>query len=294
MTEAGAVTSVARRRLRSFRVPVLIVALFGVLVGTRGLNVLVQDVPPLALIMGIATAVGALVFYVWLSKTVELRPSVPELARAGRWSGLGRGAAIGAIAFFAVMGLIAAFGGVKAMSYGSFGGFLVSMGAFASVAVNEELLFRGVVFRILEERVGTVLAIVGSSLLFGLVHLVNGGATVEGTLAIALQGGCLTAAAYAATRSLWLPIGFHFAWDFVESGVFSAADSGTASNGIVHTTLSNQTILTGGAFGPEAGLVALVVCAVPTVLLLVSAKRNGLLRPRPWAAVQSSPASPVR
>lgn len=294
MREHNDTPSVARQRLRKCRVPVLIVAFAAVLLGTRGLNILAGDVAILALVVGLATAAGALWCYVRLSKTVELRPDVPELASTARWSGLGRGAAIGSAAFVGVMALIAVFGGVKAMSWGTVGGFLAGFGAFASVAVNEELLFRGVVFRILEERVGTWIALVASSLLFGLIHLVNGGATLEGTLAIALQGGLLMASAYIATRSLWVPIALHFAWDFLESGVFSVADSGTASNGLLRTTLSGPTVLTGGAFGPEAGLAALLVCAVPTVLFLRSAARNGLLRRAPWRAVQSSPASPVR
>ncbi|HVV20292.1 MAG TPA: CPBP family intramembrane glutamic endopeptidase [Pseudonocardiaceae bacterium] len=294
MGEADATTgvSVARRRLRRFRVPVLVVVLFAVLVATRELNVLADHMAVIGLVVGIATAAGAILFYVWLSRTVELRPNVPELGADGRWSGLACGAAIGATMFTVTMALIAVFGGFASLSRGSVGGCLISFGAFASVAVNEELLFRGVVFRILEERAGTVVALVGSSLVFGLVHLVNGGATVAGALAVSLQGGMLTASAYAATRSLWLPIGFHFAWDFVESGIFSAADSGTSSDGLLRSTLSGPTILTGGGFGPEASVVALVVCLVPTVLLLRSAARNGLLRPRPWAV--QSPVSPVR
>lgn len=289
---AGVVApSAARRRLRKFRVPVLILALFAVLTGTREINVLVTNVWILALVVGLATAAGAVAFYIWLSRTVELRPDVPELAAAGRSRGLVRGAAVGAAAFFAVMAVIGIFGGVSALSWGSFAGFLASFGAFASVAVNEELLFRGVVFRILEERCGTWIALAVSSLIFGLVHLVNGGATLEGTLSIALEGGMLMASAYVATRSLWAAIGLHFAWDFAESGIFSVADSGTSSNGLLHTVLSGPTMLTGGAFGPEASLVALVVCAVPTVLFLRSAAKRGLIRPRPWAVKSAAPAA---
>lgn len=289
----GDTPSLMRQRLRRFRVPVLVVALAGVLLGTRGLNVLAGNISILAVIVGFLTAAGAVAFYVWLSRTVELRPSVPELSPSTRWSGLGRGAAIGAIAFFGVMAVIAVFGGFADLKWGTFAGFLVSLGAFASVAVNEELLFRGVVFRILEERVGTWIALVASSLLFGLIHLVNGGATLEGTLAIALQGGMLTASAYVATRSLWVAIGLHFAWDFVESGIFGVADSGTASEGLLHSTLTGPTVLTGGSFGPEASLVALLVCAVPTILFLRSAARDGLLRPAPWRA-KSLPANEAR
>ncbi len=78
----------ARRRLRRFRVPVLIVALMAVLLGTHGLNVLAEPVPVVALIVGFATAAAALAGYFWLSRTVELRSDVPELTRVNRWPGL--------------------------------------------------------------------------------------------------------------------------------------------------------------------------------------------------------------
>lgn len=283
----------ARRRLRQWRVPVLIVALFAVLVGTRGLNVLAEPVPVVALIVGLATAVAAVAGYIWLSRKVELRRSVPELPSSKRWSGLATGVAIGFGAFVTVMAAIAAFGGFASLSWGSVGALVVTLGAMASVAVNEELLFRGVVFRILEERTGTWIALVLSSLVFGLVHLVNGGATLVGTLAIALQGGMMLGAAYIGTRSLWVPIGIHFAWNLTESGLFGAVDSGTASDGLLRSVLTGPTLLTGGSIGPEGSLAGLVVCAVPTVLFLVHAARKGRLRPRPWA-VKSAQAEPAK
>jgi membrane protease YdiL (CAAX protease family) len=144
----------------------------------------------------------------------------------------------------------------------------------ASVAVTEEVLFRGVIYRIVEERTGSVIAIVVSSLLFGLTHLLNGGATLWGTLAIAVEGGAMLAVAYAATRSLWLPIGLHFAWNFAESGIFGSTVSGSTDSetGLLRTVLSGPAALTGGGFGPEASLFALLCCLVPTLLLLRRAK----------------------
>jgi membrane protease YdiL (CAAX protease family) len=143
----------------------------------------------------------------------------------------------------------------------------------ASVAVTEELLFRGVLHRILEQRAGSVIAIVVSSLFFGLTHLINGNATVWGTLAIAVEGGTMLAVAYTATRSLWLPIGLHFAWNFLQGGVFGTAVSGAESEpGLLRTVLSGPDALTGGSFGPEAGLFALLCCLVTTALLLRRAK----------------------
>jgi membrane protease YdiL (CAAX protease family) len=272
--------SVARRRLRRFRVPVLLVALFAVLVGTRGLNVLAEHNAITGLVVGIGTAVAAVVIYIWLSRTVEMREAVTELSANGRWSRLGGGAAIGCATFTTTMLLIAIFGGVHHIGGGSFSAFLVSVGAMASVAVNEELLFRGVIFRILEERTGTWIAFVVSSLIFGMVHMVNVHANLWGTFSIAIAGGPMMAAGYIATRSLWVPIGLHFAWNLTESGIFGVADSGTDSSGLLHTTFSGSSLLTGGNFGPEASLFAPLVCLVPTVILLRRGARAGYIHRR--------------
>jgi hypothetical protein len=139
----------------------------------------------------------------------------------------------------------------------------------------------GVLFRILEERTGTVIALVVSSLFA--THLVNVNATLWGALAIALTGGAMPAAACTATRSLWFPIGLHFAWNFTHAGVFGIAVSGSndVPDGLLHTTLSGAPVVTGGTVGPEAGLMALLVCLVAKVLLLRRAARTGQIRPRP-------------
>ncbi|GAA2686973.1 MULTISPECIES: CPBP family intramembrane glutamic endopeptidase [Actinosynnema] len=269
-----------RARLRSFRVPVLLVALFAVLAAVTGANRLVAPVPVLALPVGLALAAACVACYRRLSRYVELRDEVPEAAPDGRWRLLGRGALLGAALFTALMLLVAVLGGVDALAWGSFGGFLASAGATSGVAVIEEVLFRGVVLRVLEERAGTVVAIAASSALFGLTHLVNANATLWGALSIALTGGTMTAAAYLATRSLWLPIGLHFAWNFTHAGIFGVALSGsdTPPDGLLATTLSGPSAITGGVFGPEAGLLALLVCAGPTFLLLRAAHRDGRFR----------------
>lgn len=265
-----------RRRLRRFRFPILLVAMFGVLAANAGINLLVAPVPVLALPVGIGLAVGIVVCYRWLCRTVEGRPSVAELAKPGMWPLLRRGAMLGFGLFTTLMLLIALFGGWQHVSWGSIG-FIGTAGLTASVAVAEETLFRGVLFRIMEERTGTVIAMVVSSLLFGLTHMVNVSATLWGTLSIALTGGFLITAAYIVTRSLWLPIGLHFAWDFTHAGIFGAALSGsdTLPDSLLYVTLSGPSVLTGGTFGPEASLLALLVCLVPTIYLLRQGVRAG-------------------
>ncbi|MGW6937011.1 CPBP family intramembrane glutamic endopeptidase [Lentzea sp. NPDC054927] len=272
-----------RRRLRRFRFPVLFVVLFVVMLAFAGINLLVAPLPLLALPVGLGLAVAGVACYRWLSTVVEVRDDLPELAAETRWCGLGRGALIGFGLFVALLLVILVFGGVDQVSWGSFAGFLGIAGMMASVAVMEEVLFRGVLFRVLEERAGTVIALVVSSLLFGMTHIFNVKATFWGALAIGLTGGTMMAAAYVATRNLWFPIGLHFGWNFTHAGVFGIAVSGTneVPNGLLQTVLSGPSVLTGGAFGPEASPLSLVICLVPAVLLLRKAARAGQIRPRP-------------
>lgn len=274
--------STTRRRLRTFRLPVLLVALFAVMTVIAGINQLVAPVPVLALPVGVGLAVAAVVAYRRLSGAVELRQDIPELDKADRRARLRQGTLLGFGLFTGLMALIAVFGGWQAVSWGSFGGLLGAVGMMASVAVAEELLFRGVLFRIMEERLGTVISLVVSMLLFGATHLVNVNATLWGVLSIALTGGAMTTAAYVATRSLWLPIGLHFAWNFTHVGIFGVTLSGSDApvHGLLNVTLTGPSALTGGIFGPEASLLALVVCLVPTIVLLRRAKRTGQIRPR--------------
>jgi membrane protease YdiL (CAAX protease family) len=201
-----------------------------------------------------------------------------------------RGALIGQALFTVTIGLIAVFGGYRVTGFGSVFGALALLGLTAAVAAVEELMFRGIVFRLVEELAGTRGALVVSGLLFGLLHLVNPGATPWGALAIAVEGGLMLGAAYAATRSLWLAIGIHLGWNYAEGGIFGATVSGSGHGpaGLLTATLPGPAALTGGGFGPEASLLAIVVCAVPTVLFLRAAGRRGLVYPRRRAAVATA------
>jgi membrane protease YdiL (CAAX protease family) len=146
--------------------------------------------------------------------------------------------------------------------------------------VTEEVVFRGVLVRIAEERFGTWPALAISAVLFGAVHLAGTsetgtGAMLWGATAIILQGGILLTASYIATRALWMPIGIHFAWNVAEAG-FGTAVSGKSSEfgGLIQTSLSGPTALTGGTFGPEAGLAGILTCLATAALLLRHAVRT--------------------
>lgn len=152
--------------------------------------------------------------------------------------------------------------------------------AFSVAAgVGEELIFRGGVFRIFEDSFGTLIALLLSAALFGAIHAGNPNATLTSSVAIAVEAGLLLALAYAAARSLWLPIGLHFAWNFTEGGVFGAAVSGNAVHGALNVPVTGPDLITGGSFGPEASLVAVAVCLALSLIFAIITIRSGRWKP---------------
>ena len=103
------------------------------------------------------------------------------------------------------------------------------------------------------------------------------------TAAIAVEAGILLGAAYMLTRRLWLAIGIHATWNFTQGWVFSVPVSGgEAPLGLLITRRAGPEWLTGGAFGLEASVVAMVVATLAGLVLLLMAIRGGQLRPAPW------------
>jgi hypothetical protein len=203
---------------------------------------------------------------------------------------LAQGFALGGTLVSTIVGVLALVGayridGLWPMEAGTsrlgWFGFIV-VGLFL-VGFAEELRNRGILFRLLEQNLGTWIAVALSAFAFGFAHWKNPGATVWSSLAIALEGGVLLAALYAATRSLWIPIGIHWAWNLFEGPVFGAAVSGNSVGALAQGVLTGPVWLTGGAFGPEAGLPSLVVGGILGALAVAWMVRRGEVRPPPWA-----------
>ncbi|HET9791404.1 MAG TPA: CPBP family intramembrane glutamic endopeptidase [Candidatus Angelobacter sp.] len=136
-------------------------------------------------------------------------------------------------------------------------------------AVSEEIIFRGFLFRLTQKLGGMWGALAVTSILFGAAHAANKGATVGSSVAIALEAGVLLGAAYALTQRLWLPIGLHLGWNFAEGSIFGMSVSGGTQKGSLITgELHGSNLLTGGAFGPEASIVAVIVCLMAAIYLL--------------------------
>lgn len=219
-------------------------------------------------------------------RIIEKRPVV-ELARPGMLRELGAGVLLGALLFSVTVGLLAALGVLQVTGSNGWAAMLATVPGFILGGVLEEVVMRGIAFRILERSLGSWIALAISAAIFGLLHLLNPGATLLNAGAIMVEAGVLLAAAYMVTRSLWFCIGIHIAWNFTEGGIFSAAVSGGDTKGLLQTKLTGADWLTGGAFGVEASVVALAICAAAGVLLVAKAMRQGnIVRPY-WSAGSS-------
>ena len=146
---------------------------------------------------------------------------------------------------------------------------------FLAVAVGEEMIFRGVIFRWIDERWNTWVALLISAILFGWMHISNDNATWWSSLAIAVEAGLLLGAAYKWSGSLWVPIGIHWAWNYTQGNIFGLAVSGSDAGETMLTTIVNgPDIITGGAFGPEASIISVILGTFFTIVFLANCYRR--------------------
>lgn len=127
-------------------------------------------------------------------------------------------------------------------------------------AISEEIVYRGVLFRMLDYKIGFIPALLLSSFLFGFSHISNPNATIWSSISISIGMGLLLAAIYKYSHCLWSAIGLHWAWNFIEGPILGTPVSGIHAPQSVfrlETVVSN--LLTGDAFGPETSLPMVVM-----------------------------------
>ncbi|MFJ8806124.1 lysostaphin resistance A-like protein [Streptomyces sp. NPDC102490] len=247
-------------------------------VGGAAINA-VKDNDWLTLVVGLTAAALVLFVYGWVVRRTERRQAL-DVALEGAGTKLGWGTLIGAGMFSAVIVNLYASGHYEVAGLGSVQGAIGLVGFMAGAAATEEVVYRGVLFRIIEEHIGTYLALGLTGVVFGLSHLLNEDATLWGAVAIAIEAGFMLAAAYAATRNLWLTIGVHFGWNFAAGGVFSTVVSGNGdSEGLLDATMSGPKLLTGGDFGPEGSVYSVGFGVLLTLVFLWLAHRRGHIVP---------------
>ena len=226
------------------------------------------------LVAGVAMAAAIIVMYRTYVRWIERRPPT-ELGPPRIGTELVAGMVIGALLFTVTIGILRALGRYQVFGTNSASVLAYPLGGSIVSGVLEEVLFRGVLFRLVEERLGSGIALAVSAVLFGTAHLANPGASALGAASIVIEAGILLAGAYLLTRRLWLPIGMHVAWNFTESGVFGVEDSGHRAEGLLRGHLSGPLWLTGGSFGPEASIVAVGICLAAGIEFIFLATRRG-------------------
>lgn len=195
---------------------------------------------------------------------------------------LGLGLLGGTVLFSAVTAVAALAGVYDIVGWGTVNSVLYALVMIGIVpAVIEETLFRGILFRHLEDFGGTWFALALTSALFGVAHIFNPNATFFSSFAIAVEAGILLGGAYMLTRSLWAPIGLHAAWNFTQGELFDVPVSGIDGKGLVEAKLSGPELLSGGTFGLEASVIALLIATAAGIWLVVRAVRAGHVL-RPW------------
>ncbi len=228
--------------------------------------------PLLAALLGL----GGYIIYV---RRVEKRAAT-EFAKSGSGREFGAGVGLGALLFVTTLGVLFASGSYQMTGVGSWLAMAKSGTEMLFVALIEEILFRGVIFRLSERSLGTWIALAIAAVTFALAHLPNAHITALAVANTAVAG-LLFSAAYLISRRLWLPFGMHFAWNFVSDGVFSTPTSGNPGHGLLEGRLAGPEWMTGGSYGLEASTITLIVLALLTGLLLRRAYLAGHFMPYP-------------
>lgn len=226
------------------------------------------------LIKGIIASSAVISTYIYFFRKYEKR-EINEFSSKGIGKYLLSGTLIGVVLQSLTMLVIALNGGFEIVSVNPISNVIIPFTIAFTVAIFEEILIRGIIFRIMEEKLGSYISLLISAIIFGALHLVNPHSTLISGLCVGIEAGLLLGAAYIYTRNLWFPIAIHFAWNFMQSGIFGAITSGNEkTSSLLTTKLTGKLFITGGEFGPEGTIQALIFCVLASIVLLQLSKHK--------------------
>jgi len=243
---------------------------------------------PLEVMVALAFAAVGIASYKGFKAWIERAPD-NEFALPGSGLELARGLLLGFGLFCGVTAIVALLGGFEVMGLRGMGQLWPMLSLAVLSGVFEEVLFRGILFRHIETMLGSWAALALTSAFFGVAHLGNPNASWFSSFAIAVEAGILLGAAFMLTRRLWLAIGIHAGWNFTQGWVFSIPVSGgDAPLGLLITRRVGPEWLTGGDFGLEASVIALVIATLAGAAILFRAIRRDGTVPPMWARSKAS------
>ncbi|KXT85485.1 CAAX amino terminal protease family [Streptococcus sp. DD11] len=207
-----------------------------------------------------------LVFFIWV-KFVERRPiQSMGFPKKSSLSEFAKGVLVGAVMISSVLLIFLLLGAAKLDRIQFSGPFLISwllvLIGYIIQTSAEEIYIRGWLLPVISNKTNLFVALLISSAMFSYYHLDNNGASVLSTIHLVIFG--LFAAVYALKRgSLWGPCGFHFAWNFLQGNLYGFHVSGFDSeSSLMYFSTSDNTLITGGKFGPEGGLPGLLILSL--------------------------------
>jgi CAAX amino terminal protease family. len=157
------------------------------------------------------------------------------------------------------------------------------------IAVIEEIIFRGIIFRQVSDCWNIKIGLIASALVFGILHIFNKDATLWSSLAIAINGGWLYAIAYAYHQTIWVPIGMHWAWNYLEGGIFGYEISGITQAGIplITAKITGPALLTGGNYGLVSSIITIAtgigISMIYTILYIKKKTKREIMQDAlPW------------
>jgi membrane protease YdiL (CAAX protease family) len=183
-----------------------------------------------------------------------------------------------------VVFLVSGFLEIKEIGWNSNGIFAVIeillwfFGIGLAVGWSEELAFRGYLLQNMKDGMGMFWAVLLSCILYGFLHMSNPNSTLLSGVLISVFG-FLRIFGWLRTGQLWLSMGMHAGWDFLQGSILGFTVSGMKTESFIKHTTSGANWITGGSFGPEAGIVVLPVIIFGLILMyLWTAKRKNI----PW------------
>lgn len=257
-------------------------ALFYFMAWSEGQLEKYYDRPLLNISIQLGLGLLAIALYFAYGKFIERR-DVTELSTPGMFREWGTGALIGAGLYTACAVTLMLLGIYRVEGFNPLSFLLPAIALAIKSGIFEELIFRGVLYRSVEAIFGSWVGILASSLVFGFIHLLNPAANLGGAIYISIEAGLLLSAAYLVTRRLWMCIGLHMGWNYCQSAVYSGVVSGAVADpGLLQARIEGPEFLTGGSFGMEESIFALIYCTAAGVILLIIAIRRGHMLPPLW------------
>ncbi len=218
--------------------------------------------------------------YSFVFKWYEKR-SIDELKLKYMLKELTSGFSLGVLFIAAIFSCLSMLGYYQIISFNGFSVLVLPFITLAVLALTEELFFRGILYRILEQWLGTIVALIIPSLIFGLVHIPNENITTLGVLGATI-GGLLLGIMYTYTNRLWLPLAFHFGWNFTQL-IFGTNVSGIKEFSVLFKSeLKGPILLVGSQFGIEDSIFALLFTALLFAYIYHKANKKRLIKPGFW------------